>query len=193
MAYQRRKTDSTHAAIGKALRDVTIVTDVHELGRIGADFIARHVVTKTPVFIEAKSHKKVSHRSEKQLTKNEATMAVVYPEHWKRCETVDEALAAVGVGRPAPVFDNTDLTNVAFRPADLSPLARKPCPRWCGWEHPGHVNDPHPLPGQSFFLVKGEDDVQRARCANETHDFNPRPLPKPLSTLARRLKRRGAP
>lgn len=124
MRYTRRKTDSTHAAIGKALRGVTVVTDVHELGRIGADFIARHVVTKAPVFIEAKSHKKVSHRSAAKLTKNEATMAVVYPEHWRRCETVDEALAAVGLTSMLKEAA-ADAFMAAFKPADLSPLARR--------------------------------------------------------------------
>lgn len=130
MRYLRKKTDSTHAAIGKALRGVTVVTDVHELGRIGADFIARHVVTKAPVFIEAKSHKKVSHRSEKQLTKNEATMAVVYPEHWRRCETVDEALSAVGLPLARERILEREETNPLsplpeFKPADLSTLARR--------------------------------------------------------------------
>jgi hypothetical protein len=97
MSYRPRKTDSTHKAIKQALEDVTVVVDVHELGRVGCDLVARHVVTKAPVFIEAKSHKKVSHRSATKLTANEQEMARLFPGHWRRCETVDEALAAVGV------------------------------------------------------------------------------------------------
>ena len=95
--YVPRKVDTTHKLIGRALRAVTATIDVHELGKIGADFIAMHVVTGAPVFIEAKSDKKISHRNAKALTANERLMSILYPGHWRRVETEDEARAAVGV------------------------------------------------------------------------------------------------
>jgi hypothetical protein len=94
--YRPRKTDTTHAKIGKALRSVTEAIDVHAFGPIGADWLARHVVTGQPMLIEAKSDKKTSHRAKDKLTANEALMSVLFPDNWRRCETEEEALAAVG-------------------------------------------------------------------------------------------------
>lgn len=96
MRYFAKKTDTTHKAIGAALRAVTRVDDVHEMGKLGCDFIARHIRTGAPIFIEAKSHKKISHRSETKITDNEAKMRDFYPDHWVRCETEEDALRAVG-------------------------------------------------------------------------------------------------
>ena len=95
--YTPRRTDSTHKLIGRALRAVTATIDVHELGKVGCDFIAMHTVTGAPVFIEVKSDKKISHRNTKALTANERLMSILYPGHWRRVETEDEARAAVGV------------------------------------------------------------------------------------------------
>ncbi len=93
--YRRRKTDGNHKSIGKTLRSVTVVIDVHELGRVGCDFIARHVVTKSPVFIEVKDP---AQRADKRdRSKNEATMRDLFPGHWRMVLTSDDALRAVGL------------------------------------------------------------------------------------------------
>jgi hypothetical protein len=88
--------DATHGLVGKALREVTEAIDVHAFGKLGCDWLARHVVTGAPMFIEAKSHRKISHRSKTKLTVNEVLMSVLFPDNWRRCETREEALRAVG-------------------------------------------------------------------------------------------------
>ena len=36
------------------------------------------------------------------------------------------------------------------------------CPTWCGWEYPGHDNDPHPPAGAIFYLQTTKDGFERA-------------------------------
>lgn len=166
------RRDSNHDDLMKLARQLFPVVEDHHLASLGYDAIWAN--GRDVWVVEIKPPGRY------ELTPNELKAQARWTSRYRVVQD-EGTVRALAYGEP-----------LAFKPADLSPLARRPCPRWCGWEHPGHVNDPHPQPGQSFFLVKGEDDVQRARCANETHDFNPRPLPKPLSPLARRLKRRGA-
>jgi hypothetical protein len=36
------------------------------------------------------------------------------------------------------------------------------CPTWCGWQYPGHDNDPHPPAGAIFYLQTTKDGFERA-------------------------------
>lgn len=124
MRYLRKKADGNHAAIGKALRGVTIVTDVHTLGAIGCDYIARHVVTKQPMLIEVKDP--TQPKCKRDRSENEAKMRDAYPNNWRMVMSEDEALRAIGIiirdGKPHAVVLG-DLLD--FKTADLSPLARR--------------------------------------------------------------------
>lgn len=113
MSFYRRKRDGNHTAIARELRKVTIVTDVHALGAIGFDLLARHVVTKAPVFIEVKDP--VQAPSSHDRSENERRMAADYPDHWRKVMTVDDALAAVGVRQWAPPELDAALSALAKR------------------------------------------------------------------------------
>lgn len=40
------------------------------------------------------------------------------------------------------------------------------CPRWCGWEFPGHANDPKPSPTDSPCVLRHVDGAWRAYCGS---------------------------
>lgn len=95
MRYRARKVDGNHAAIGRVLRAVTVVVDVHGLGAVGCDYIARHVVTKAPMLIEVKDPTRP--KSARDRSANERKMRDDYPNHWRQVLTGDDALEAVGI------------------------------------------------------------------------------------------------
>jgi len=128
MSYSRKKTDGNHAAISQALRRVTVVTDVHALGAVGCDLIARHVVTKAPVLIEVKDPTRP--RSSHGRSENERRMREWYPDHYRIVMTEAEALEAVGLAAKRERIPEREETNpflgpIEFKPADLSSLARR--------------------------------------------------------------------
>lgn len=84
------RADGNHWPILAGLKKVTHAEDIHN-GSLGADILARHVRTKAPVFLEVKKDGK------SDLTAKEAAMQATFPLHWARVETLDEALAAVGL------------------------------------------------------------------------------------------------
>ncbi len=94
MSYARR-SDDNQSAILTALKRVTFAVSVHRTGALGFDVLARHVTTKLPVFIEIKNPKRPP--SKRRLTANESKMAVELPLVYRKVETLDEALRAVGL------------------------------------------------------------------------------------------------
>jgi len=89
MFRSRHRADKTHWAILRELKKRTVAIDIHN-GPLGADILAVHVVTGDPVLIEAKRDAKAG------LTPKEMALAAVFPRHWRRANTVEEALRAVG-------------------------------------------------------------------------------------------------
>lgn len=87
----RHRADNGHFEWLATLKRVTLAIDIHN-GALGADVLARHTKTHAPVFLEFKDGAK------KKLTEKEEAFAAMFPGHWFRCNSVDEALAAVGVG-----------------------------------------------------------------------------------------------
>jgi len=64
----------------------------------------------------------------------------------------------------------------------------KPCPRWCGWEYPGHVNDPKPAL-DDYFRISHATGIARALCQKPEHDHKwakANPRAKPAETLGDR-------
>lgn len=92
--YRPHHADKTHKAIGAALRAVTFTIDVHTLGLIGCDFLARHIRTGLPVFVEAKRDD--GFPSDVRFSENELAMAAAFPGQWVVVKNQDEALRAVG-------------------------------------------------------------------------------------------------
>lgn len=92
--YFRSRTDGPHKDIGRTLRKVTVCLDVHGFGPIGCDFLAKHLITKQPMFLEVKDPSKPP--SARQLTSNETFMSLAFEANYRVVMTADEALAAVG-------------------------------------------------------------------------------------------------
>lgn len=92
--YHARKTDKTHKTVGAALRSVTFTRDVHALGIIGCDYLARHIRTGLPIFVEVKRDD--GSPSDVRFTENELAMKAAFPDQWVVVKTQDDALRAVG-------------------------------------------------------------------------------------------------
>lgn len=88
------RRDGNHAELEAALRRVTVVHDVHNYA-LGCDLIARHALTRGPVFIEIKDPKQPP--SGRTLTDSEKAMKAEYGRFYFVVETIDDALAAVGI------------------------------------------------------------------------------------------------
>lgn len=88
----RHRADATHWPMLRALKLVTTAIDAHN-GTLGFDILAAHTVTGDPIMIEAKKDEKA------KLTHKELGLSALFPRHWKRCDTVGEALEAVGIPR----------------------------------------------------------------------------------------------
>lgn len=86
----RHRADATHWPMLRALKRYTVAIDAHN-GPLGFDILAVHTVTGDPVMIEAKRDAKA------KLTPKELALSAVFPSHWRRCDTVAQALEAVGV------------------------------------------------------------------------------------------------
>jgi len=115
MSYQRKRTDANHARLGKVARQIDpTAIDTHVFGAIGCDYLARNIKTGEPAFLEFKDPDKPP--SERQLTDNEKAMQAAYPRHWHLCMTEDDVRRALGL---------TVVVALDFKPADLSPLARR--------------------------------------------------------------------
>ncbi len=100
MRWATHPKDANHDYIlGELKKAGVFVMDIHNAGHGLGDILARHVVTKLPVFIEIKALKR------DKLTAAEKVMASVYAPTgaWKCVHTLDEALAAVGLARPRDV------------------------------------------------------------------------------------------
>ena len=92
MFRARHRADGNHWPILAGLKKVTPAVDAHNYG-LGFDIIAPHVVTGAPMLLEVKPDAKA------KLTPKELAMSAVFPDHWRRVNSLDEALAAVGATR----------------------------------------------------------------------------------------------
>ncbi len=120
--------DGNHSAIGKALRKVTVVKDMRQHGGVGYDFLARHLKTWAPVFIEVKDPSKIP--SARKLTESEAWMSAVFTQNFALVLTEEDALRAVGVDEMCPKCRGPlrNLSGVAFSPKAMG--REGVCYRW---------------------------------------------------------------
>jgi hypothetical protein len=91
LRYTAHRADANHWEILAALKKVTIVVDTHNCSGGMGDILARHVVTKQPVFLEVKQ------KQSDALTESESKFAADFRPNWQCVHSVAEALAAVGV------------------------------------------------------------------------------------------------
>lgn len=91
MRWATHAKDGNHDEIFAAIRKITWAKDIHNAGLGLGDILARHIVTKLPVFIEVKPNAK------SPLRESEAEMAVVFGRTgtWRRVNNVDEGIKAV--------------------------------------------------------------------------------------------------
>ena len=85
----RHRADGPHWDILAGLKRITIALDIHN-GSLGADILAKHVKSGSPVLLEVKPDAKA------KLTPRETALAAVFPDHWRRVNTLEDALRAVG-------------------------------------------------------------------------------------------------
>lgn len=92
--FRASRTDGPHASIGRALRAVTFARDMSGHGIAGCDWLARHLRTGRPTFLEVKNPKLPP--SARKLTPNELAMRAMFPDDYHVVLTEEDALRAVG-------------------------------------------------------------------------------------------------
>lgn len=93
MFRSRHRADQGHWEILAGLKKVTCPLDAHHYG-LGFDILAPHVKTGAPMMLEVKPHAKA------KLTPREMAMAALFPDYWRRVNSLDDALRAVGAIPP---------------------------------------------------------------------------------------------
>jgi len=91
MRHARHRRDSNHDEILAALKRITIAIDTHNHADGIGDILARHVRTHQAMFLEVKPSEKA------KLTESERAFAAAFPLNWVRVNSIDDALAAVGI------------------------------------------------------------------------------------------------
>ncbi len=85
----RHRADGPHWEILAGLKKVTTAVDAHNYG-LGFDILAPHTKTGAPMMLEVKPDAKA------KLTPKELAMAALFPDYWRRVNTLEDALRAVG-------------------------------------------------------------------------------------------------
>lgn len=85
------RRDQNHDSILAALKRITVAIDTHNHGDGIGDILARHVRTHQAIFLEVKPNEKA------KLTESERAFSAAFPLNWVRVNSIDDALAAVGI------------------------------------------------------------------------------------------------